>query len=69
MASDVVTERHGDFEIAVGRGVDGFLAWGKMGRIQTTCPVLEPGNHVFVNFGTSREEARDRLLSELGLIS
>ena len=58
---------HGDFQIATGRGESGFWAWGKMGLIQTDSPLKEPGSHVWFNFGKTREEAKTRLLNELGL--
>ena len=64
---DVEVTRHGDFEVATARGEHGFTSWGKMGRIQSDCPVKEPGTHVWFNFGRTRQEARDRTLVELGL--
>ena len=64
---EIEVTRHGDFEVATGRGVAGYTAWAKMGRIQSDCPVKEPGAHVWFNFGATREEARDRVLAELGL--
>lgn len=65
--SDVEVTRHGDFEVATVRGKSGFTAWAKMGAIQTDCPIKEPGAHVWFNFGRTREEARNRVLDELGL--
>jgi hypothetical protein len=64
---DVEVTKHGDFQIATGRGEHGFTAWGKMGTIQTDCPIKEPGAHVWFNFGLTREEAESRLIDELGL--
>lgn len=64
---DVEVTRHSDFEVATAHGKNGFVAWAKMGRIQTNCPIKEPGAHVWFNFGTTRHEARDRILAELGL--
>lgn len=65
--NDVEVTRHGEFEVATARGMDGFTSWAKMGRIQTDCPIKEPGAHVWFNFGPTREIARDRILVELGL--
>jgi hypothetical protein len=64
----VEVTRHGDFEVATakGRGA-GFTAWAKMGRIQSDCPIKEPGEHVWFNFGATRKEARERVLFELEL--
>ena len=64
---DVRVTRHGEFEIATGRGVSEFTAWAKMGRIQSDCPIKEPGAHVWFNFGATREDALARILAELGL--
>ncbi len=59
--------RHGDFEVATVPSKSGFYAWGKMGAIQGNGPTSEPGGPVWYQFGASRKEARDKLLSELGL--
>lgn len=74
MRNPQVTEkqvtRHGDFEVATARAAkssSGFMSWAKMGRIVGDCPITEPGAHVWFNSGRTREEARDRLLAELGL--
>lgn len=64
---DVEITTHGDFQVATARGPNGFTAWAKMGAIQTDCPIKEPGTHVWYNFGRTREEARHRILDELGL--
>jgi hypothetical protein len=64
---NVEVTRHGDFFVATAEGDDGFTAWAKMGMIQTDCPVKEPGTHVWFNFGRTREEAKRRILDELGL--
>lgn len=64
----VEVTRHGDFEVATAKSKGfGFTAWGKMGRIQTDCPIKEPGAHVWFNFGPTREKARENVLAELGL--
>lgn len=64
---DVEVTTHGDFQIATARGKTGYTAWAKMGKIQTDCPIKEPGNYIWFNFGNSREEARKAILDELGL--
>lgn len=65
---DVEVTRHGDLEIATAKGEGpGFTAWAKMGRIQSDCPIKEPGAHVWFNFSTTREESIERILVELGL--
>jgi hypothetical protein len=60
--------KHGDFSVATmpSRAGGGFVAWAKVGEIVTTCPIAEPG-WVWFEFGTTREEARDKLLTEIGL--
>lgn len=64
----VEVTRHGDFEVATAKGEGpGFTAWAKMGRIQTDCPIKEPGTQVWFNFGSTREEAILKILVELGL--
>jgi hypothetical protein len=65
---DRVVTRHGDFEIATAiSNTAGFIAWGKMGRIVGVNPIDEPGEYVWCQYGRTRDEARDRLLDELGL--
>lgn len=64
---DVEVTTHGDFQVATALGPNGFTSWAKMGMIQTDCPIKEPGAHVWFNFGSTREEARSRILDELGL--
>lgn len=64
---DVQVTQHGDFEVATARGASGFTSWAKMGRIQSDCPIKEPGAHVWFNFGATRDEAHARILAELGL--
>lgn len=60
--------KHGDFQIATAKGASGrFIAWGKMGKIVADDPVTEPGNHVWFQSGATREDAKDKLLDELGL--
>lgn len=54
---DVQVTQHGDFEVATARGASGFTSWAKMGRIQSDCPIKEPGAHVWFNFGATRDEA------------
>lgn len=63
---DIEKERYGSFEVATGFGKSEFIAWAKMGTLQCRCPIKEPGL-VHFNFGQTREQARRRLLSELGL--
>lgn len=60
--------KHGDFQVATARGGEGFVSWAKMGTIVADCPVEEPGSHVWFNFGSTREEARGRILKELNLL-
>lgn len=65
----VVVTNHGIFNIATKRGKTGrFVAWGKVGQIETTCPVREPGDNVWFNFGRTRDEAKRNLMEELGLL-
>lgn len=65
---EVEISTHGGWQVATARGSSGgFTAWAKMGRIQSDCPIKEPGEHVWFNFGESREEARRRVLAEVGM--
>lgn len=66
---EVEVTQHRDFQVATARGKSGFISWAKMGKIQTDCPLKEPGANVWFNFGHTREEARHRILEELGLPS
>lgn len=60
--------RHGAFNVATKQGVGGwFIAWAKMGQIQGSDPLSEPGSHVWFNFGRTQDEAKGKLLAELGL--
>jgi hypothetical protein len=64
----VEVTKHSDYEVATIPGsYDGFVAWAKMGRIQGINPVDEPGEHVWFNFGQTREDAKRKILNELGL--
>ena len=46
----VEVTNHGIFNIATKRGKTGmFVAWGKVGQIESTCSVREPGEHVWFN--------------------
>ena len=66
--SAVEVETCGDWQIATAPGeLGGFMSWGKMGRITGTNPVNEPGEHVWFNFGGTREQASRNLKVELGL--
>ena len=65
--NDIEITRHGAFHIATAQGKTCFVAWGKMGPIQAQDPIREPGNHVWVNYEATREEARRNLLGEFGL--
>lgn len=65
----VEVTNHGIFNIATKRGKTGmFVAWGKVGQIESTCSVREPGDPVWFNFGKTRDEAKRNLLDELGLL-
>ena len=57
----------GPFHIASAQGELGFVSWGKMGPIHGDDPISETGEHVWFQFGVTRDEAVTRLLSELGL--
>lgn len=60
--------RRGDWHIASANGLSGrFVAWGKMGPIVADDPVREPGEHVFFEFGETREAAVKRLIDSLGI--
>lgn len=41
-----------------------FLAWGKFGRMETDCPVREPGN-VWFDYGDTPEEAEGKVRAEI----
>jgi len=60
--------RHGDFNLATmpNRHGGGFVAWAKVGEIVGMSPLDESG-FVWFEFGSTRDEARDRLLDEIGL--
>lgn len=49
-------------------GTRSWWAWGKMGLIRGGCPLSEPGRHVWAQHAATREEAVQRLKTELGLI-
>jgi hypothetical protein len=61
--------RHGDLSIATmpSRNGGGFVAWAKFGDIVGMSPIDEPGRSVWVDHGATRDEARCKLLAELGL--
>jgi hypothetical protein len=61
--------RHGDFEVATTPAIQGggFMVWAKMGAITGTSPIDEPGSYVWFDHGATREEARSKILAELGL--
>jgi hypothetical protein len=63
--------RHGDFEVATTPALQGggYLAWAKMGKIMGDNPITEPGNPVWMVHGRTREEARAKVLAELGLVA
>jgi hypothetical protein len=62
--------RHGAFCVATTPSLSGgFLAWAKRGEIVAFDPVREPGDDVWFSFGATREQARAKLLLELGLSS
>ena len=61
-------ERIDDWQIASAQAPTGrWWAWAKMGQIQGQCPLSEPGNYVWANFGETREEALGKTKEELGL--
>lgn len=64
---DIEITTHGDFQAATKPGGDEFIAWAKIGRIQSDCPIEEPGSHVWFSFGATREIALSNVLKELGL--
>jgi hypothetical protein len=67
MHSREITQ-HGDWQVATAIGRGGkIVSWAKMGIIQGTSPIDEPGEYVWFEFGNTREEAREKLLDELGL--
>ena len=47
----------------------GFMGWAKMGPILGTNPFNEPGEHVWFEFGDTREAVVNALKRELGLIT
>jgi hypothetical protein len=61
--------RHGDFEVATTPNAKktGYLVWSKMGKITGSCPFTEPGDPVWMDYGRTREEARGKVLAELGM--
>ena len=46
------------------KGVDGYVAWGKFGKIVTDSPLLEPGE-VWFAFAETAEAAEAELLKEI----
>lgn len=64
----IVTE-HGRWQVASApcRSGDGFYSWAKVGEIVGECPISEPGD-VWFEFGRTHDEARGKLLAELGLL-
>lgn len=64
-------EQCGDFQIATARakfGTKTWWAWAKMGIIQSDRPLKEPGEHVWFDFGSTRQDAAEKIKRELGLI-
>jgi hypothetical protein len=61
--------RHGDFEVATTPNAqkNGYLVWAKMGKITGSCPFTEPGDPVWMDYGGTREEARGKVLAQLGI--
>jgi hypothetical protein len=66
--SGVEVQREGAWSIATAPGRSCFMAWAKMGRITGTSPINEPGEHVWFEFGSTRQEAADKLRRDLGLM-
>jgi len=59
---------HGTYCVATTPSLfGGFLAWAKQGEIVAFDPVREPGDAVWFAVGTTRSEARDKLLRDLGV--
>lgn len=54
------------FATAPGKG-GGFMGWAKMGPISGTNPFDEPGEHVWMAHGSTRDEAVAALMKEVGL--
>ena len=66
--SQRVVTRFGDFCVAtVPHPSGGYVAWAKMGNIVGPSPLYEPGQHVPFAFGRTRDEAREKVLEELGM--
>lgn len=65
MIQDIKITTYKDFEIAVGKGKSCFVTWAKEGKIQSNYPLLEPGDHVYFNFGDTCEQALERILAEI----
>lgn len=66
---NVEITRHGDYQVATAEGSGGgFTAWAKKGVIVTDCPIKEPGEDVWFNFGRTREAALDNLVAELNTL-
>lgn len=60
--------KHGNWSIAEAPCRSGYYAWAKVGEISSDNPVDEPGE-VWFEFGDIPDEARGKLLRELGLLS
>ena len=60
--------QHGDVEVATipSKINGGFVAWAKAGKISGANPTDEPGNHILVGFGSTRDQARDSVLDLIG---
>ena len=62
-------EKLGAWNIATANGKSGsVVAWAKMGPLTGTGPLDEPGEHVWFEFGMTREDAKGKLMAELGLM-
>lgn len=58
---------HGVWCIATTPSMRGYLAWAKRGEIVAFDPVREPGLDVWFAIGSTRDEAKAKLMHELGL--
>lgn len=71
MSLERVVTAHGPWRVATApcRAGVGFYSWAKTGEISGGCPLTEPGVDVWFEFGSTHDEARAKLLRELGLLS
>jgi len=67
MDNTIEITKHGDWEVATKKCKLGYTSWAKRGKIQGTNAVNETGQHVWFNFGNTREEARKAITKELNI--